>query len=308
MSMSQADGTIWAALIAAGTSVLVSIFTLFAAVINTPLKYWLQKKSLRDRLAVEYEYKQRNKVRNLISRYRGLLVETADILSKRFWNLYENESAGWLNVSGDYSSELNYYFRSSVLRFLTLMSNAHAFEKEVLFIDERVAEKEDFDFLHLVKAWSWVLCDVQLFKGIVYDHNHAKDHFFHDSLRRVCSACFVDGKQLSSEDLGSLLGCDSRFDQVCRYFDGLCRQEQRLRWDRLVCLHLLVMLFLNEFGYASQKSTKSEFKKVASYVGNSRVLENLAEWMPTLAIAHTADEKRLLNLISVSSRDIPKTR
>jgi hypothetical protein len=153
-------------------------------------------------------------------------------------------------------------------------------ESEALLLDARIAKKEDFIFLNYVSALHWVMTDVALFDGINYDNFQQRDHFFSDHLRMYCDSCLKNNDFLSAEDFAKLLAADSPISGVLEYFDGLTRDEPRFRWDRLVAFHLLVMAFINTFGYKRQHSSQEYFFNVANEIRHFRVLENLVAWMP----------------------------
>src|SRR6185437_793847 len=189
LDTSSGNAQITAALIAAAVSFVTSIFTLFTTAINTPLKFWLDQKALKRKLSLEYEQGQRSHIRDLITRYRGMMLEAAESLDHRFWNLYKNDPDKWLDITDHF--EKPYYFRSWIYRVAKLLTMARAFEQEGLFIDPKLAQEQDHDFVHLVKAWSWAMCDVALFEGIPYDHSVQRDHIFRDNLREICEALWI---------------------------------------------------------------------------------------------------------------------
>lgn len=100
-----------AALISAVISAIISIVVLI-------LKSWIDKGVLQHKLFVEYEYEQKRKLRELIGKYHGRLVETIEQLDHRMWNLYQNEAEEWLNVKGRYTITGIYYFPSMVYRMI----------------------------------------------------------------------------------------------------------------------------------------------------------------------------------------------
>jgi hypothetical protein len=278
----KADTPVKVALIAAFVSLATSVLTMAHSLFGAPLKYWLEKKALRNKLATEYEYEQRKNLRALIAKYRGRIIETAEVLNHRMWNLYQNESKGWMDRQGNYD-DAQYYFKSWAYRFLNFLAIARLFEKEAIFIDSRIAERTDLVFIKYVKAFGWATCDVALFSGVSYDDSRQKDHLFRDSLRRVCDACCKDGDFLDQQAVDKLL-TSSDYQFIHRFFDGLKKDEDRLRWDRLVVLDLLIMAFLNSFGYDIQRSSQEDFKAVVEHVEHGKILRNLNGWLSKLGL------------------------
>ncbi len=58
------------------------------------------------------------------------------------------------------------------------------------------------------------------------------------------------------------------------------RSEERLRWDRLVAFHLILVGFINTIGYPEHQTSKSEMQQIASQIRNKIVLDNLVSWLP----------------------------
>jgi hypothetical protein len=301
-----ADTPVKVALIAALVSMATSLLTIAHSLFGAPLKYWLEKKALRNKLATEYEYDQRKSLRTLISKYQGRMIEAAEVLNHRMWNLYKNEGKGWLDRQGNYE-DAQYYFKSWAYRFINFLAMARLFEKEAIFIDSRIAEKTDLAFIKYMKAFGWATCDVALFSGVTYDDSRQKDHFFRDDLRRVCDACCKDGSFPDQEAIDRLLK-SSDYQFIYRFFDGLKKEEGRLRWDRLVVLDLLIMAFLNSFGYDIQQSSQEDFKTVVKHVKHGKILRNLDGWLsklglekePSAKLIRVEIESRLANVQSTA--------
>src|SRR5438034_5304578 len=102
-----------------------------------------------------------------------------------------------------------------------------------------------------MKAFRWLMTDLELIYGLDYDYRENPDHFLADRLRVICDTCCAeDGAVFSLPDFEARAGSDTTLEPVLEFFDGLRSDEPRYRWDRLVCLHLLTLAFLNVFGYA----------------------------------------------------------
>lgn len=299
----KADTAVKVALIAALASLATSLITVLHSLFGAPMKYWLETRALRNKLAMEYEYAQRKNLRELIGKYQGRMLEAAESLNNRLWNLYGNQGRGWLDANGNYTN-CGYYLPSFVYRFLNFYSLARRFESEAILIDSRIAEDKDLDFVKFVKAFHWAICDIALFGSVNYDDKFAVDHFFRDKIREICDSCMEEERFLRHEELRSILLETPGFDVVFRFFDGLKKNEPRLRWDRLVALHLLLLAFINRFGYDMQESSLKQFVKVALQANNPRILRNLVEWLPKLGLQRNKPAK----LIERAVEAIPSRR
>lgn len=283
-------------------ALITIVLNIGITIVATPLRYAIDKRALRHKLSTEYEYEQRKKLRDLIGRYQGRVLEAATDLNYRIWNLYKNESAGWLQEGG-------YYLTSTVCRFLAFFAVVRQFEREAVFVDSRIAEKQDLDFVKYLKALVWAVTDVDLFNGLNYDTSCATDHFFRDDLRVACDLCCADGNQLIRlDELASRVeqGDHHEFDWVARFFEDLNSAEDRFRWDRLVALDLVLMAFINAFGYKMQRSDLAKFVEAARHVRHRKVLSNIVEWLPKLGLDTNREVwnvKRAIQAVRHEARD-----
>jgi hypothetical protein len=281
--------------------------TLVSAVVSAAVSYYFRRREARHKLAVEYEYEQRKKLRDLIGRYHGRLLQACNSLNYRFWNLYANADAPWLKSDGDYKHP-GYYLLSFVHRFLAVFSFIRQFENEAIYVDGRIAEKKDFVFLNYIEAIRWVMTDVALFDGVPYDVSHQRDHFFADNFRQYCDVCAVDGRFIAYEELQVRVEEARSLDPVLRFFDSLQPAEDRLRWDRLVALHLLLLAFVNSFGYEPQYSSQTHFDSVAGQVRRPRILANLVDWLPRHGLGKDKESRRIVHACKALEKRTPQRK
>ncbi len=279
------DPTLSAALVA----VAVGGFTAFVtSVASSPVRYLVDSRLYRSKASTEYEYEQRKKLRSEIGGYHGRLLEAATSLNYRLGQIYAKRREKWLDVRGDYTKRWprHYFFNSTVYRFMVFTALANRFEREAIYIDSRIADPTDRLFLFYIKALRWTLTDVSLFDGLGYSDAAPTDHFYTDHLRRVCeSVSQGDGAGLVDlQGFEDLLESDHQLDEVLRFFDGLDPDDStRLRWDRLVAFHIVLMAFIETFGYEIHKTETRWFEAVASRM-RPEVASNLLGWLPKLGI------------------------
>ena len=77
---------------------------------------------------------------------------------------------------------------------------------------------------------------------------------------------------------------DRSLDSILTLFDGIQPDETRFRWDKVIAFHLLLLAFINRFGYESQRSTRQEFLKVAQQARHPRILRNLVQSVDKLGL------------------------
>lgn len=256
-------------------------------------------------MQTEHEYSERKKLRELISRFHGRVLEASEALNHRLWNLHENQEKGWLNLHGDYSVAGDaYYFRTTIHRVLALLIYLKHFQDEAIFIDARIAEKTDRLFLQYVKALEWALTDAALFKGLPYDSSIPTDHMFKGHIRVACEVCTEPGIPIS---LGEFEKCLRNGDFVqellplYQFFDGLA-SDKSLRWDRVVSFHLLLCAFINAFGYPMQRTSKKQFRDLATTISHPEVLRNLWGWLGRLGIDRNNAGKTVFRVLKCIER------
>lgn len=266
-----------------------------AATVSTTVSYLFRTRETRDKLKAEYEYEQRKKLRNLIGEFHGRMINATNSLNYRLWNNYKNHQENWLHISGDYSPD-KHYFHSSVHRFLVVSALTRQFERKAIYVDRRIAEKGDFLFLRYVAVLHWCMTDVALFDGLDYDKEHETDHFFSDNFRQYCDSCIQDdGSIIEFSDLTKRVQDDRSLDSVLTFFDGLSLDEERYRWDRLVVFHLLMIGFINNFGYKEQETTKKQIQTVVSKIKHPEVLKSIVNWLPRHGLADKKGGNRIIS-------------
>ena len=162
---------------------------------------------------------------------------------------------------------------------MAVTSSIQWFEDEALYIDPKIAEKEDFDFVYGLKLLQKAATDVSLFEGTSYDTSISRDHVFTDRLRIIADSCLREDTFLTREDFGTLMGEDHDLDPVLEFFDDLKADEDRLRWDRLVVFHLFLIAIINTFGYGFQRTEADELTHVVEKIRHVKVCENLDGWL-----------------------------
>lgn len=254
--------------------------TIVAAIVSTAVAFLFRLTEMRHRLEAEYRYEQRKKLRHLVGKYQGRLLNAGNSLNYRLWNLYSNQEKGWLNVEGA-ATRNNYYYLSFVYRFLNFCTLLREFENEAIVIDSRIGTKTDLQISNLISALRWCLTDVDLFKGINYDLSSARDHFFSDELRLICDKHRTnEGEVPDYEEFCSSVISSSEPKAILVFFDGLSKEEEPLRWDRLVSFHLLLMGLLNLIGHSVHKTGQRKITGVVSQFKNRLVFANLLSWLP----------------------------
>jgi hypothetical protein len=132
----------------------------------------------------------------------------------------------------------------------------------------------------------WTLTDTSLFDGLAYG-DEPTDHFYTDHFRRMCVSVVGDDDAPGLIDVAALedlLAGEHHLETVLQFFNGLDPEDgSRLRWDRLVAFQLVLMAFIETFGYEIHKTDRSWFDSVAGRM-RPEVATNLLDWLPKLGI------------------------
>jgi hypothetical protein len=290
--LAAVPATVTAAIIAAAVSVATTLVT----------KIWLESRTHRQDVETDYQYEQRRVLRELVGNYHGRLLDAATNWHYRMTNIYAYSAKGGLSVSGHFGLD-NYYFNSTVYRFLALQATAQLFESEQIFVDARFVETRDEDLVKFVKALRWAASDSELFDGVplgadsaAYDKAHGRDHFSDDRFRSICEA-FLEGREqvpsfrvFETRIQGDWETGTCELQPVFEFFDGISPLEDRLRWDRLVCLHLLTISLVSRFGYSWLPVQVVDVENAVSQIKHKEVARNLAyTWLPRLGLAERSD-------------------
>jgi len=136
------------------------------------------------------------------------------------------------------------------------------------------------------------MTDAALFTGLDYDVSNSGDHFFTDQLRQMCSLAWGSVDELEFAQFEELIIGDEGLDELLGFFDGI--QPTTLRWDRLISLQLLLMAYINTFGYDYQRSDQAWFDRVVGQIRHDEVVDALRVWVAKLGLGGDRGTKELL--------------
>ena len=173
------------------------------------------------------------------------------------------------------------------------MYHAKCFEDQEIYIDSRNADPRDQLFVYFTRSFFWVLSDIALYEGINYDYTVNRDHFYADDLKAICNACDSDGVFPEFDAFCAVTLKEPRLLEVLNHFDGISKNENRHRWNRMVCFHLLVMSFLNSFGNKAQTASDATFTNVCENIQNPEVVANLLKWIDKLGLGDFKELRQL---------------
>ena len=246
-------------------SVIVSIVTFLTTHF---LKNYFENKLHKSKLETEHKFSQQKKIKEVLSKYKVHLLTACEDFNYRMWNFSVNHSKKWHCISekdNDYQQP-HYYFHSFVYRFISVLAWVKKIQKDIIFIDTTLATKNDLEFIKFSRTISQLFCDLQFIEGKNADGTYATDHFFRDKLNLFPDVIITEnGIEAYSEYIENLENMQEPLFELYQWFNGISPTENRRRWDRLYFLHLIIMAFLNNYGYDFQKTDKTKLKQIISY-------------------------------------------
>lgn len=276
----------------------------------------------------EYKYEEQKALRKAMGRFHGRMLGAALDWDRRMQQLYfETDEGGsrrnsfhWLNIEGpekDLRCDQHYMFHSVVFRFLSLLAIARLFEKQSFYIEAEFAKKDELKFLRYTKGFLWVMTHPELTPE---DGVPGVDHFRNDDFRPLLDLCYggIDGARQTEANGEQIFdmryyremlawdpkGSEKRLiDELLLYFHRLSPGEvghkgrRRLRWERLVCLHLLTLGFIADFGYEWQRRECGLPEKIDTAVKslvkhNEVTAKALLRDIPSLGLTDRSATKR----------------
>ncbi|MDR1679119.1 MAG: hypothetical protein LBR81_05005 [Prevotellaceae bacterium] len=243
-------------------SIIVSVITFF---LTNHIKNYFENNLLKRKLETEHKFDQQKKIKEVLSKYKIHLLTSCEEFNNRMWNFYSNYSENWHCISekdNDYSQP-HYYFHSFVYRFLAVLAWIKKIQKDMIFIDTTLASKKDLEFIKFLRVIPLIFCDLHFVEGENADGTHATDHFFRDKLNLFPDEIINEnGIKSYSEYIENLDKLQLPLKDLYDWFNGISPIEDRKRWDRLYFMHLIVMVFLNNYGYDFQETNKDKLKEI----------------------------------------------
>jgi hypothetical protein len=274
------DIKIQTALIAAATSILTFILSLVT-------KNYLEGKSYTKKLEKDYTYEQRKKVKDAIAAHKGHLLNAASSLNGRLKNLTKVNGEKWLNVDGEYTTDGHLYFKTFVYRVLSFYAWINVLEDELIYMDTFISAKEDIEFLKFLRVFPLPFYDGDLVDGIKNengDDNLSAKEINRDIIYKdIFNSMYLwmitpEKKVISFEEFLSTY--ESNLDKISPLFsflDGINPRENRFRWDRIYVLQILLVGFLNKFGYDFHKTDYKYLNELIDRQGKKKTFKNIDE-------------------------------
>ena len=277
--------------------IVISFITTWATIY---LKSKWDERTHESKLNIEHTLSEKKKIKESISKYKVQMMNSCEILNHRLWNLAEHKDKKWHFVDGHYYKESKYYFHSFIYRLASVIWWSNKIEKELIYLDTTIADEEDLYFLKFCKFINITLSQVKLYENLEYDGSSDVDHFYHHKLEQQVSC-------LSNDTKDNLVGYNDyekdlikylkSMDGLCKFIDGIHPSEDRLRWNRIYSLHLILIAFLNNYGYDFQKTSEKQIEEIISFMKMSKNYEVILKNLKTLLVKYKLGENQEIKKI-----------
>lgn len=284
--------------IAAYVSIAVSIPTVL---LTSYIKSLFGRRDLIHRLENEHRYEQIKQIKAVLAKHKSGLIDSAERLNHRLWNFSVNYGHDWHVLKKNSSLADSYYLGSFVHRLAAFFCWVNRTDIEIGFLDTTIASDDDLQFVKFLRIMPQVMCDVVLFKGIAYDNSEATDHFFRDQFDQMMGQLWdAERNQVTLFDdfLAEPELCEVVLNPVVTFIEGMSPSEPRLRWERIQALHIVVMMFLNRFGYKFQYTDIKQIRSLKTEgVGPIRVVDNLKLMLSRVDLDTDSEVKKILSVL-----------
>jgi len=277
-------------------AVLAALSAVTSIVTTLAIKPWIDNKFHKLKLDVEFKSEQRKKIKQVLAKYKVHLIKVCDEVNHRFWNFQENYSQNWHCVKNEDYDKPNYYFKSFVYRIMAVFAWIKIIEEELIYLDTTIASKEELNLLKYFRLFKEIFTSVQIFKGLPYNQSHAIDHFFRNKFEEMTELFIKDNKVIPfSEFNNNFHSLLPSIEPICAFLNGINPDEKRLRWDRFHLFHIVLIGFVNSYGYDFQQVDEETILKINTRIGKNKLLNNLQEH---IAYYKLDKEKELMSVIT----------
>ncbi len=239
------------------------------------LKSAIESNSYVFKLDKEHEYEQRKKIKEVISKNKIKIINSAEALNHRMWNFNSNHEKQW-HFSKDKKIDDQYYLYSFVYRFLAFFSLCDIAEEEMVYLDSTVSTEKDLDFIKFLKILPQIMCDTALFEGLTYNNSHDTDHFFKNDFHTILGQIQMDKELISFDEFKKKIESeDINVNKAVEFISGISPNKEQPRWFRLQSMHYVLLMFINTFGYDFQHTSLPQISELKKMHKNNPTLKNL---------------------------------
>ncbi|MFQ6257685.1 hypothetical protein ACLMPK_18385 [Yersinia enterocolitica] len=224
------------------------------------------------KIKVEHNYEQRKKIKEAISKYKMPLLDSAESLNHRLWNFSGNCAKGWHNFKNNELLSEKYYLQNFCYRFLAFYAWCLKFERELIYLDVTLSDKDDLYFVKYMKVMKNIFCDASMLNDTGYNNEHAVDHFFKDDLTSMVEGMFTSTGVITFSEFKLKNKVD--YAQVCKYISTIMQDKSCNKWHLINCFHFILMAFLSKYGYDYQRTGLFKLYKLRCREPQNKLIVN----------------------------------
>jgi hypothetical protein len=278
-------------------AIVAAITTIFTFFITLLTKNYIENRLLKSKLKTEHDFEQRKEIKRILAKNKVHLLNACENLNHRLWNFATNHDKGWLDINGKFNDTHYYYFHSFIYRFLVVLAWIKKIEQEIVWLDTTISSKDDLYLIKFLKIFPQIFCDLSFSTQENPNGDYAVDHFFRNDFNELPNAVIKEDEVISYSDFISNTDKYDSLNKIYQYFDGLNPDEDRERWDRLNLLNLLLIIFLNSYGYDFQKTDEKKMKIAISNPRRSRKLNGFKRTFEDYKLISHKEVKNFVKLI-----------
>ncbi|MEY0452341.1 hypothetical protein [Proteus terrae] len=292
MSEILSTSAVTVALISTGTTIALFI----VKGICTP--FW-NKYFLAYKIKIEHNYEQKKKIKDAISKYKMPLLDSAESLNHRLWNFSSNCIKGWHNFSDTDLLNKKYYLQTFCYRFLAFYAWCIKFERELIYLDVTLSDKNDLCFVKYIRTMQNVLCDASMLNGTGYDNEQATDHFFKDDLISMVDDMYAETRVITFSEFKKKNDLD--YEKVCNYISKIMNDKSCNKWHLVNCFHYILMAFLSRYGYDYQKTGLFKLFKLHNSEPKNKLISNFKLFVSNAKLNKCNEIKKSIAILECKS-------
>lgn len=255
-------------------TVIISIVTAaITALLTTLIKSYIDRLNYKNKLQKDLEFEQQRAVKTTISNYKGHLIDTIGTLHNRLKFLARKE--GYAKLSKGKVEKDDQILKSTIYRFLSSFAWMHLIKKEIIHFDPTKAHEEDLVMMKFLRILPLPFQDEDLESNMSRTFN--KKSLIQSNIFEEMYKWMIKEKQIISYSIFLQEFDDNLhlFESLQEYLINLKPETESTRWDRLFTFHLLIMCFLNRFGYDFQHNSEANMKKYIMRQGQYEMFKNI---------------------------------
>ena len=255
-------------------TVIISIITAaITALLTTLIKSYVDRLNYKNKLQKDLEFEQQRAVKNTISKYKGHLIDSIGTLHNRLKYLARKEGYAKLNIGNiDKDDQI---LKSTIYRFLSSFAWMHLIKKEIIHFDPTKAHEEDLVMMKFLRILPLPFQDKDLESNMSRTFNKKSlipSNTFEEMYKWMIEEKEIVGYSLFLQEYDENLHL---FEPLQEYLINLKPENETTRWDRLFTFHLIIMSFLNRFGYDFQHNSEASVKKYIMRQGQYGMFKNI---------------------------------